>query len=155
TVGGTTYYIKGGAGFPAADGTGYVQSTGTSIATAQSANYVRFKGLTGGTLNASCVAQNMGDSTQRLKIAAFQIVSNVAVPLPTQAPAAPTGLMAISSNRQVGLNWNPSPTATAYKIYRGTSSGNYTLLTGGTVSAPVTSYVDVSVTNSNAYFYAV
>ena len=116
-------------------------------------NYVRFSGISGSSFTASFVAQAMGDSTQRLKIAGFQIVSADPVAVPTHAPGAPTGLTAISSNRQVGLNWSASPTATAYKVYRGSSSGSYAPLAGGTVSAPLASYADTTVTNGVPYYY--
>ena len=158
TVGSTTYYVRGGAGMPSTSGSGYVQSDDTTLGAGtnvEEGNYVRFSGLSGGSVSATFVAQAMGDSTERLKVAGFQIVSHDSVALPTQAPAAPTGLSAISSNQEIGLNWNASSTATGYKIYRGTAPGSYTLLTGGTVSAPITSYADVAVTNGATYYYAV
>src|SRR2546425_757035 len=108
-----------------------------------------------GHLTVSFVAKNVGSSTQRLKIAGFQIISNVAVALPTQVPAAPTGLTASRGNQQVALNWTASDTATAYKVYRGTSAGSYTFLTGGTVTAPITSFADTSAVNGTTYYYAV
>jgi len=158
TVGATTYYIRGGAGMPVTSGSGYVQSDDTTLGAGtnvEEGNYVRFSGLSGSSVSATFVAQAMGDSTERLKVSGFQIVSHDAVSLPIQAPAAPAGLSAISSNQEIGLNWSASPTATWYNIYRGTSPGSYTLLTGGSVTAPITSYADVAVTNGTTYYYAV
>jgi autotransporter-associated beta strand protein len=150
TANGGTLAVRGGVGNPAADGAGYVQSddaTNTSGSSVQQGNYVRFSGLSGD-LAASFVAKNVGSSTQRLKIAGFQIVSRDAVPVPSQPPAAPAGLTASGGNQQVALNWTATDTATSYKIYRGGS-----LL--ATVVAPLTSYADLAVTNGTATSYAV
>lgn len=150
TANGQTLAVRGGMGNPASAGTGYVQSddaTHTSGASVQQGNFVRFSGLSGD-LSASIVATNVGSSTQRLKIAGFQIVSRDTVPVPTQAPAAPSGLTASGGNTQAALNWNATATATSYKVYRGGS-----LLS--TVTAPVTSYADTSVTNGTSYSYTV
>ena len=90
TANGSTLAIRGGAGNPAADGTGYVRSTdavNTSGSIVQQGNYVRFTGLSG-PLNATFAATNLGDSTQRLKIAGFQILSNDPNPAPTAAAEA-------------------------------------------------------------------
>jgi hypothetical protein len=156
TLGGTTYYIRGGVGNPSVTGSGYVQSDDTAIASGTGVlqgNYVRFSGVSGSSFSASFVAENMGSSSENLDVAGFQIVSHDPVPLPTQVPAAPTGLTAISSNQQVGLDWNAALTATSYNIYRGGSYGSYSLL--GSVAAPITSYADVNVTNGAQYYYAV
>ncbi|MDF3058965.1 MAG: hypothetical protein K0R17_3180 [Rariglobus sp.] len=147
---GTTFALRGGAGNPAADGTGYVRSTdsvNTSGSSVQPGNYVRFTGLSG-TLTATLAATNMGDSTQRLKIAGFQILSNDANPSPTAAPATPAGLTASGGNRQVALNWSRAATATSYRVHRG---GTFL----AAVTAPVYSYADTSVVNGTAYTYTV
>jgi fibronectin type 3 domain-containing protein len=68
------------------------------------------------------------------------------------APPAPTGLTATAGNAQVSLSWTASSGATSYSVYRSTTSGSETLLTGG-VSG--TSYTDTSVTNGTAYYYKV
>jgi hypothetical protein len=149
TANGTTFSLRGGCGNPTVSGTGYVQSADTNTpgtATAQ-ANYMRFSGLSGN-LTASFVAKNVGSTTQRLKITGFQIVSDVAVPVPTAAPAAPANLTASSGNTQVALNWSPAATATSYKVYRAGAAV-------ATVAAPLTSYPDISVTNGTAYSYTV
>jgi len=150
TANGSTLAVRGGAGTPTATGSGYVQSddaTNTSGTNMQQGNFVRFNNLTGN-LSTSFVATNVGSSTQRLKIAGFQIISHDAVLVPTSAPVAPTGLTASSGNLQVALNWNSSATATSYNIYR-----NGSLL--GSVTAPVQSYADTSVANGTSYSYTV
>jgi titin len=64
--------------------------------------------------------------------------------------------MATASNGQVSLTWtapaNGGSPITAYKLYRGTSSGNLSLYQ--TLGAG-TSYTDTAVTNGTRYFYAV
>lgn len=159
TIGSTTYFIRSGAGTPAVDGSGYVQSDDTSLGAGSDVmqgNFVRFSGLSGSTLSASFVAQNMGDSTQRLKIAGFQIVSHDAVSLPTQVPAAPTGVSASSGNQYAAINWSPAATATSYKIKRSTTSaGPYSVVTSGTVSAPLASFADTTAANGTTYYYVV
>ncbi len=150
TVNGSTLAIRGGAGNPAADGTGYVRSTdsiNTSGSSVQQGNYLRFTGLTG-PLSASFLATNLGDSTQRLKISGFQILSDDADPAPVASPAAPSGLTASGGNRQVSLNWTHTAAATSYKVYRGG-----TLL--ATVAAPLTAYADITALNGTAYAYTV
>lgn len=149
TANGVTYGIRGGAGNPNVNGNGYVQSTdsATSGTAVQSGNYVRFSGLTG-TLTATFNATAMGSSTQRLRIAGFQIVSNTPVPAPSAVPSAPASFTASGGNQQVALNWSLSATATSYRVYR-----NGSLL--ATVPSPGTSYADSAVTNGTSYAYTV
>ena len=150
TANGATLAIRGGSGSPAADGTGYVRSTdavNTSGSSVQQGNYVRFTGLSGN-LTASFVATNMGDGTQRLKIAGFQILGNDANPAPSAAPATPAGLTASGGNRQIALNWNHTATATSYKVYRG---GTFL----ATVTAPARAYADTTAANGTSYSYTV
>ncbi|MEO5715855.1 MAG: autotransporter-associated beta strand repeat-containing protein [Luteolibacter sp.] len=148
TANGSTLSIRGGLGNPTSAGTGYTQSTdsiNTSGTSVQQGNYVRFTGL-GGNLNVSMLAKNMGSSTQRLKIAGFQILNNDPNPPATIAPASPTGLTSSAGNRQVALNWNTTPTATDYRIYK-----NGGLL--ASVPAPLLSYADTGVSNGTGYSY--
>lgn len=150
TVNGSTLSVRGGVGNPTAEGSGYVRSTdATNIpgSSVQQGNYVRFSGLSG-PLSAAFVAANLGDSTQRLKIAGFQILSNDPNPAPSSVPAAPAGLTASAGNRQVALNWSHAAGASSYRIYRGS-----TLL--ATVAAPLTAYADTSAVNGTAYAYTV
>jgi hypothetical protein len=70
------------------------------------------------------------------------------------APAAPTGLTAIAGNTRVGLYWRAVPGATAYNIYRGSSSGGEhgkAIATGITA----TMYQDGGRINGTTYYYTV
>lgn len=69
------------------------------------------------------------------------------------APAAiPANLTAVAGNNQVALNWSGVTGVTGYDILRATQSGGpYTSI--GAIYA--TSYVDGTVTNGTAYYYAV
>jgi hypothetical protein len=130
-----------------------VQSTATTLATATGANFVRFSGVSGTSFTAVFVAQNLGDSTQRLKIAGIQIASRDAVSPPATAPATTTAT-ASGGNQQVAINWAPSATATSYNVKRSTTTGGaYT--TVATVNAPLTSCADNAVANGTNYYYVV
>ena len=67
-------------------------------------------------------------------------------------PAAPSNLAATAGNGQVTLSWTGSSGATSYNVYRGTTSGQETLLHSG-VSG--TSYTDSTAANGTTYFYEV
>ena len=85
----------------------------------------------------------------------FSLYSNTtnATTLPG-APAAPTGLVAVSHSGYATLSWNASSgtPATGYKIKRSTTSGgSYTTVgTSGT-----TGYTDSTLTNWTAYYFRV
>ena len=75
----------------------------------------------------------------------------------SDASTAPQNLEATPGNGQVSLSWsapasNGGSAITNYKIYRGTTSGEETLLT--TVDNTLT-YTDASVTNGLKYYYQV
>lgn len=156
TVGGTTYYLRGGAGTPTSSGTGYVQSTDTTFNSGADtqANYVKFTGLTG-TLTATFTAVNQGDSVQRLKFPGFQIVGTAA-PANT-VPAAPASL-AITANSTTSytLNWSAVNGATSYQIFRSTTSGSFNFASPlASVSAPTLSYTDTTASAGTIYYYIV
>src|SRR5205809_931795 len=76
---------------------------------------------------------------------------------PTTAPGAPRDLGAVAGNATVALAWS-SPSSdggsaiTNYKVYRGTISGQLSLL----ATLPnVLSYTDSAVTNGQTYYYKV
>jgi len=70
----------------------------------------------------------------------------------TQAPAAPSGLVATPGNAQVALSWNASSGATSYLVGRATVSGG----PYATIATPAgTSYTDTGLTNGTKYFYVV
>lgn len=148
TLGDTTYYVRGGVPTPTSSGVGYVVSTGTTLASAASANLVRFRGVTGSSFTASLVAQSFGDNLRRLKVAGFQIVSNDPYVAPTTSPAAPTTLTASGGNQQVALNWSHAAQATAYRVYRdGTQIAE--------VPVPLNALADSAVVNGTSYTYTV
>ncbi len=73
-------------------------------------------------------------------------------------PEAPSFLTAYASNGNVDLTWTEpdndgGSSITGYKIYRGTSAGDETLL--ASTNDATTSYTDSSVTNGTEYFYKV
>lgn len=70
------------------------------------------------------------------------------------APApSPTGLKGFTNKESVMLNWNHSPGATSYNIYRGTQNGGPYTKVG--VSATNTNYTDSGLTNGTTYFHVV
>jgi subtilase family serine protease len=72
-------------------------------------------------------------------------------------PSAPQNLTATAGTSQVALSWSAPSTdggspVTSYKVYRGTSLGGETLLSG---SETGTTYTDSAVTNGTPYYYKV
>ena len=82
--------------------------------------------------------------------------SNERSATPPTLPAAPTLNAPTAGNGLVTLSWsapgNGGSAITGYKLYRGTSSGNRTLLT---TLGTGTSYIDTAVGNGTTYYYAV
>jgi hypothetical protein len=69
-------------------------------------------------------------------------------------PPAPTGIeLHANANSSIDLDWTPTPGATSYKIYRGTSSGGE----GATpvATATSTSYTDTNLSSTPIYFYEI
>lgn len=73
----------------------------------------------------------------------------------TTAPSAPTGLQAAAGDGQVVLTWTDPADSDldSINVYRGTTSGNLSLLT--TVAAGVQTTTDATVTNGTTYHYAI
>jgi PKD repeat protein len=93
---------------------------------------------------------------------ATSTVSITASPIAGTTPGSPTGLTATAGNGQVALNWtapasNGGVEITSYRVYRGTTSGGETPVTGGGCSGlgVVLSCTDTGLTNGQTYFYAV
>jgi PKD repeat protein len=93
---------------------------------------------------------------------ASSTVSITASPIAATAPGAPTGLTAMAANKAVTLGWTaPASTGgasiTSYRVYRGTTSGGETLLTGGGCSnlGAVLTCTDNGLTNGTTYYYKV
>ncbi|MDE3099724.1 MAG: fibronectin type III domain-containing protein [Verrucomicrobiota bacterium] len=79
---------------------------------------------------------------------------NVSINAPQpQPPAAPSGLISVSGDSQVALNWTASSGASSYNVKRSTVSGGpYTTIASGVTS---TAYTDTSVVNGTTYYYVV
>ena len=67
-------------------------------------------------------------------------------------PAPPTNLIATPGDTIATLQWSAAPGATSYNIYRGTSSGQETLLHSGVMA---TSFPDSGLTDGTTYYYEV
>jgi len=90
----------------------------------------------------------MGQTTNMLKY--WQSRMQGATPV---VPAVPSGLHLEGMNKAVKLEWTPSASATSYTIQRsGSMNGPYRVIAYG---VPVTSYIDKSVSNAQAYYYKV
>jgi autotransporter-associated beta strand protein len=156
TVGGTTYYLRGGAGTPTSSGTGYVQSTDTTYNAGADtqANYVKFTGLSG-TLTATFTAVNEGDSVQRLKFPGFQIVGTAAPA--SSAPAAPAGVtITANSATSFTIGWAATNGATGYQIFRSTTAGSFDFNNPlATIAAPGLSFTDTAAVAGTTYYYVV
>ncbi len=73
--------------------------------------------------------------------------------IPTNPPAAPTGLSATVGNGRVTLAWNPVAFATGYNVKRATAGGGpYSVIASNRV---LTTYDDVSFTPGTTYYYRV
>ena len=114
-----------------------------------------------GTAGTYTATLTVTDSSSPAKTATSS-VTITATPIAGAAPGAPTGLTATGGNRQVSLSWTPPASnggvnITSYRVYRGTSSGNETLLTSGGCSGlgAVTSCTDTGLTAGQAYYYEV
>jgi fibronectin type 3 domain-containing protein len=81
-------------------------------------------------------------------------MSNEASATPMVPPAAPTGLSAVGSDRQVSLTWNAVPDATGYNLYAGPTSGGQAATP---VAANLTSpaFVHTGLPNGTEIFYRV
>lgn len=157
TIGSATYYLRGGIAFPTNTGTGYVQSTDTTLnsGTNTQANYVKFSGLSGSSFTATFVAVNQGDSVKRLKFPGFQIVGSAAPA--TTVTGAPGGVTITAvSNTSNTIGWNAVTGATSYRIFRSTTAGSFDFNSPlGTVAAPAVSYTDTTVVVGTTYYYVV
>ncbi len=69
-------------------------------------------------------------------------------------PGAPAGLAAAAANAQVSLTWNNVAGASAYKVFRSTTSASYNFASPlATVPSP--GYLDSTVSNGTTYCYTV
>jgi PKD repeat protein len=127
-------------------------------------------GSTSTSQNPSHTYNNAGTYTATLTVTdrsspaktASSSVTITGSPIAGTVPGAPAGLTASGGNGQVSLSWTPPASnggvnITSYRVYRGTSSGTETLLTGGGCSGlgAVTSCTDTGLSNGKAYYYKV
>src|SRR4051812_24874158 len=93
----------------------------------------------------------IGGFTAGIAIAAAVAISTLA-PAAWAPPGAPAGVTPFSGDGTVSLAWSPTPGASSYTIYRGTSEASVTTSIG-TSSTPA--YEDTTAANGTAYFYKV
>ncbi|MGC8743684.1 MAG: fibronectin type III domain-containing protein [Verrucomicrobiia bacterium] len=73
-------------------------------------------------------------------------------PTPLNPPAAPTGVTAINSDKQVRLSWLSSVGADGYFIKRSdVSGGPYSII----AAVATTNYTDINLVNGQTYFYVI
>jgi fibronectin type 3 domain-containing protein len=71
---------------------------------------------------------------------------------PLGAPPAPSAVSLNVLSQRIDVSWSTTPSADSYKVYRGTSSGSYTLIASALTGL---SYSDTGLTNGTTYFYMV
>jgi PKD repeat protein len=128
---------------------------GSATSTAQNPSHTY---AAAGTFNATLTVTD-SSSPANTATATVPITST---PVQGAPPGAPTGLSAGAGNAQVTLSWtapasNGGVNITAYRVYRGTSSGSETLLTSGGCGnlGAVLTCTDTGLTNGQTYFYKV
>jgi fibronectin type 3 domain-containing protein len=124
-------------------------TTGGPYATISSPTSTTFTdtGLTNGTMYFYVVSavNSTGESANSAQASATPTA-------PTQAPAAPGGLIATGGNAQVALTWTASSGATSYHLKRATTTGGpYTQVAAPTAA----NFTDTGLTNGTTYFYVV
>jgi PKD repeat protein len=113
---------------------------------------------TAGTYTATLTVTDSSSPAQT----ATSSVTITGTPIAATVPGAPTGLTATAGTGQATLNWsapanNGGENINSYRVYRGTSSGNETLLNSGGCSSlgSVLSCTDTGLTAGQTYFYKV
>ena len=124
---------------------------GSGPSTSQNPSYTY---SSAGTYNATLTVTDSASHT------ATSTVTITASPIAGTVPGAPTALTATPGTGQVTLNWtapasNGGVNITSYKVYRGTTSGSESPLTGGGCSGlgAVLTCTDTGLTAGQAYFY--
>jgi hypothetical protein len=70
-------------------------------------------------------------------------------------PAAPAGVLASGSTKDITVRWLPSFGATSYDLLRSTTSGSGYAVIAKDLTTAKTSYVDTKVTAGTTYYYVV
>jgi fibronectin type 3 domain-containing protein len=129
---------------------GVTTATGTKIAGATSSAVQT--GLSDSTTYYYIVTavNSVGESAASSQATATTLAAG---PAPT-APAAPTGVSATGSTKQVTLSWSAVSGATSYNIYYATTSG-VTKTSGAKITNAAKPYVQTGLADSTAYYYIV
>ncbi len=93
--------------------------------------------------NSASASNPAGESAKSAEVSADPTLS---------PPPAPTGLTATAGNNRVALAWTAVSGATSYNVFRGTKSGQETLLASGVTT---TSFTDTGAQNGVPFFYFV
>ena len=70
-------------------------------------------------------------------------------------PAPPAAVFAVGSSKAITVRWLPSFGATAYDLFRSTTSGTSYAALASNLSASTTSYVDTTAASGTTYYYVV
>ncbi len=152
----TTYFVENYFG-AAGDRVFSVTCNGTTVITnldiyaAAGADYTAIQESFTGTANGSGqLVLTFTPSVNQAKCSGIAVYSSSG----GSAPATPTGLAPTAGNAQVALTWNTSTGATAYNLFRSTTSGGEGT-TAYKAGLTTTSFTDTGLTNGTAYYYTV
>ena len=126
---------------------GVTRSTGTKIAGATSP--YTHSGLTNGATYYYVVTASKGSTESSESTEASATPKATGTP-----PKAPAGLVALSGDKKVTLNWTASAGATGYTVYWGTATG-VTQKSGTAITGATSPYAHSGLTNGATYYYVV
>jgi predicted phage tail protein len=145
---------------PPADNGGAAVTNYTIYYGTSSGNYTN--NITVGNITSYTITGLINGQRYYFAVSAFNAVgesekSNEVSAVPCTVPSAPQNLTAVAGNGNVTLTWEPPADnggmpITGYRIYYGTSAGNYTVnITVGNVTA----YTITNLTNGQKYYFSV